>query len=74
MKDETKTAIVVFVLLLLLVIFFKNVVHKPIDVVPLYLIPVFLWIGYVIRGAGTKVWFGITLFITLAMAILYAFF
>lgn len=74
MKDETKTAIVVFVLLLLLVIFFKNVVHKPTDVVPLYLIPIFLWIGYVIRGAGTKAWFGITLFITLAMAILYAFF
>lgn len=74
MKDETKTAIVVFVLLLLLVIFFKNVVHKPIDVVPLYLIPIFLWIGYVTGRAGAKLWMGMTLFITLAMAVLYAFF
>jgi hypothetical protein len=74
MKDETKTAIVVFVLLLLLVIFFKNVVHKPIDVVPLYLIPIFLWIGYVTGRVGAKLWMGMTLFLTLAMAILYAFF
>jgi len=74
MKDETKTAIVVFVLLLLLVIFFKNVVHKPIDVVPLYLIPIFLWIGYVTGRVGAKLWMGMTLSITLAMAILYAFF
>jgi hypothetical protein len=74
MKDETKTTIVVFVLLLLLVIFFKNVVHKPIDVVPLYLIPIFLWIGYVTGRVGAKLWIGMTLFITLAMAILYAFF
>jgi len=74
MKDETKTAIVVFVLLLLLVIFFKNVVHKPIDVVPLYLIPIFLWIGYVTGRVGAKLWMGMTLFLTLAMAVLYAFF
>jgi len=74
MKDETKTLIVTFVLLLLLVIFFKNVVHKPIDVVPLYLIPIFLWIGYVTGRVGAKLWMGMTLFLTLAMAILYAFF
>jgi len=74
MKDGTKILIVAFVLPLLLVIFFKNVVHKPLDVVPLYLIPIFLWIGYGIRKAGAKTWIGITLLITLAMAVLYAFF
>jgi len=74
MKDETKTTIVTFVLLLLLVIFFKNVVHKPIDVVPLYLIPIFLWIGYITGRVGAKLWMGMTLSLTLAMAILYAFF
>jgi len=74
MKDDTKILIVTFVLLLLLVVFFKNVVHKPIDVVPLYLIPIFLWIGYITGRVGTKLWMGMTLFLTLAMAILYAFF
>ena len=75
MKDDTKILIVALVLPLLLVIFFKNVVHKPLDVVPLYLIPIFLWIGYIIGKAGAvKAWIGITLLITLAMAVLYAFF
>ncbi|MCK4454244.1 hypothetical protein KAU51_02760 [Candidatus Parcubacteria bacterium] len=74
MKDDTKILIVAFFLPLLLVIFFKNVVHKPVDVVPLYLIPILLWVGYGIREAGAKAWIGITLLITLAMAVLYAFF
>ena len=74
MKDETKILIVAFVLPLLLAIFFKNVVHKPQDVVPLILIPIFFWIGYITGKAGAKVWIGITLFITLGMAALYAFF
>jgi hypothetical protein len=74
MKDETKILIVAFVLPLLLAIFFKNIVHKPQDVVPLFLIPIFLWTGYITGKAGAKVWIGVTLFITVAMAILYAFF
>jgi hypothetical protein len=74
MKDDTKVLIVAFVLPLLLVIFFKNVIHKPMDVVPLFLVPILLWVGYGMREAGAKVWIGLTLFMTLAMAILYAFF
>jgi hypothetical protein len=74
MKDETKTAIVTAVLMIGLIIIFKNVIHKPLNVVPLYLIPVFLYIGYITRRVSAKLWIGMTLFITLAMAVLYAFF
>ena len=74
MKDETKTAIVTAVLMIGLIIIFKNVIYKPLNVVPLYLIPVFLYIGYITRRIGAKLWIGMTLFITLAMAVLYAFF
>ena len=74
MKDETKILIVAFVLPLLLAIFFKNVVHKSQDVVPLFLVPILLWTGYITGKAGAKTWIGITLLITVAMAILYAFF
>jgi len=74
MKDEMKTAIVAAVLMMGLVILFKNVIHKPSDVTPLYFIPMFLYIGYITAKAGATVWIGMTLFITLAMAVLYAFF
>lgn len=74
MKDETKILVVAFTLPLLLAIFFKNIVHKPQDVVPLILVPILLWIGYITGKANAKVWMGITLFITVAMAVLYAFF
>ncbi len=74
MKDETKTAIVTAVLMIGLIIIFKNVIYRPLNVVPLYLIPVFLYTGYITRRVGAKLWIGMTLFITLAMAVLYAFF
>ena len=74
MKDEIKTAIVTAVLMIGLIIIFKNVIYKPLNVVPLYFVPVFLYIGYITRRFGAKCWIGWTLFLTLAMAVLYAFF
>ena len=74
MKDERKIAMVTAVLMMGLIIIFKNVIYKPLNVVPLFLIPVFLYIGYITRKVGAKLWIGMTLFITLAMAVLYAFF
>ena len=73
-KDEIKIAIVAAVLMMGLVIFFKNVIHKPSDVLPLYFIPMLLYCGYITGKASAKVWIGVTLFITLAIAVLYAFF
>ena len=74
MKGEIKIAIVAAVLVMGLAIVFKNVIHKPLDVTPLYFIPICLYIGHITGKAGAKVWIGVTLFITLAMAVLYAFF
>ena len=72
MKDETKIAIVAAVLVVGLAIVFKSVIHKPLDVTPLYLIPPCLYVGHITGKAGAKVWIGVTLFITLAMAVVYA--
>ncbi|GAI01508.1 unnamed protein product [marine sediment metagenome] len=74
MKDEIKIAIVAAVLTMGVVIFFKNVIHKPSDVIHLFFIPVFLYTGYITGKAGVKVWIGVTLFVTLGIAALYAFF
>ena len=74
MKDETKITIVAAVLIVGLAIVFKSVIHKPLDVTPLYFIPACLYTGYITGKAGAKVWIGVTLFITLALAVLYALF
>ena len=73
-NDETKILMVAMILPLLLAIFFKNIVHKAQDVVPLFLVPLLLWIGYTTGKTGARAWIGVTLFITVAMAVLYAFF
>jgi hypothetical protein len=74
-EEPVKLAIVAAVLTMTVTIFFKNIVHKPQNVVSLSSIPVFLFTGYIIGTYGAaKVWIGTTLFITLAMAAFYAFF
>ncbi len=75
MKEPVKLAIVTAVLMMAVTIFFKNIMHEPQDVVSLSSIPFYLYVGYFIwKCGGAKLWIGITLFITLAMTILYAFF
>ena len=74
MKEDTKILLVALILPLLIAIFFKNIVHKPQDVVPLFLVPTLLWIGYITGKASASVWMSTTLFITAALTVLYAFF
>jgi hypothetical protein len=75
MDETVKLAIVTAVLIMAVTIFFKNIVHKPQDVVSLASIPFFLYVGYLTgKCGGARVWLGTMLFITLAMAVLYAFF
>jgi hypothetical protein len=53
--------------------FFKNIVHEPQDVVSLSSIPMYLYVGYLMGKFGSaRVWMGTMLFITVAMATLYA--
>ncbi len=74
-EEPVKLAIVAAVLTMAVTIFFKNIVHKPQDVVSLSSIPAFLFVGYLLGTYGAaKVWIGMTLFITIAMAAFYAFF
>jgi hypothetical protein len=74
MKEETKLGIVTAVLIMALAIFFKNVIHKPSDVISLFLIPMYLFIGYITGKAGAKVWISATLSITITLAAFYTFF
>ena len=75
MEETVKLAIVTAVLIMLVTIFFKNIVHKPQDVVSLSSVPMYLYIGYLTgKIGGARVWMGTMLFITLAMVVLYAFF
>jgi hypothetical protein len=74
MEEPVKLAIVAATLTMAVTIFFKNIVHKPQDAVSLSSIPIYLYIGYLIGKSGAKAWIGATLFITVAVAILYAFF
>ncbi len=73
-EEPVKLAIVTAVLMLAVTIFFKNIVHKPQDVLSLSSIPFFLYVGYLTGKYGAKVWVGTMLFLTLATAVLYAFF
>jgi len=60
------------VLTLVVAVVFRSVLNEPQDVVPLFLVPIFLYTGYITGKASPKVWIGVTVTITLALAILYA--
>lgn len=60
------------VLTLVVAVVFRSVLNEPQDVVPLLLVPIFLYTGYITGKASPKVWIGVTVTITLALAILYA--
>ena len=60
------------VLTLGVAVVFRSVLNEPQDVVPLLLVPVFLYTGYITGKASPKVWIVVTVSITLALAILYA--
>lgn len=74
MEEPEKLAIVAAILVMAVTIFFKNIVEKPQDVVSLSSIPLYLFIGYLMGKFGAKAWIGMTLFITIAMTVFYAFF
>jgi hypothetical protein len=75
MKEPVKLAIVTAVLMMAVTIFFKNIVHESQDVVSLSSIPFYLYVGYLTwKYGGAKLWIAITLLITIATAVLYAFF
>ncbi len=60
------------VLTLAVAVVFSSVLNEPQDVVPLFLVPTFLYTGYITGKASPRVWIVVTVSITLALAILYA--
>lgn len=60
------------VLILTIAVVFSQVLEKPQNVVPLYLVPAFLYAGYASVEGGFKAWLAVTLAITVALCILYA--
>jgi len=72
MIEKLAMPIVTAILTLAVVVVFHSVLNEPQDVVPLFLVPIFLYIGYITVKASPKVWIGVTVAITLALALLYA--
>ena len=72
MRNELKAAIVTAVLIIGIAVLFRSVLNKAQDVVPLFLIPAFVYMGYTIAAAGFKAWLILTLAVTTALVVLYA--
>jgi uncharacterized membrane protein YccC len=71
MEGKHLPTVVTGALIIIIAVVFRNVLHKSPDVVPLYLVPIFFYIGY-LTGKSPKAWMGITIAITASLAILYA--
>lgn len=72
MKNNVKSGLVAAILIMGVAILFSGVLNKPSDVVPLFLVPAFLYAGYAVQPAGFKVWAVMTISITILLALLYA--
>ena len=72
MINKLAIPIVSAVLALAVAVVFRSVLNEPQDVVPLFLVPIFLYTGYITSKASPKVWIGVTVTITLALSIVYA--
>lgn len=72
MKDEVKAGIVAAVLIMGVAVLFSSVLNKPQNVVPLFLVPAFLYAGYAVNSGGFKMWAIMTVVLTVLLAVLYA--
>lgn len=72
MKNEFKAGLIAAVLIMGVAVLFSGILDKQSDVVPLFLVPAFLYAGYAVQPAGFKVWAVMTISITILLAMLYA--
>jgi hypothetical protein len=72
MRQELKAPLITAILILGIAVLFRTVLGKPSEVVPLFLVPAFLYVGYLIAPAGFKAWVILTLAVSVALAALYA--
>ena len=72
MKNEFKAGLIAAVLIMGVAVLFSGILDKQSDVVPLFLVPAFLYAGYAVQPAGFKAWAVMTISITILLAMLYA--
>jgi len=72
MKNDLRAGILAAALTIAVAVLFSGILNKSQDVVPLFLVPVFLFAGYAVGNAGFKVWAVMTTTITVLLALLYA--
>jgi hypothetical protein len=72
MKNEFKAGILAAVLIMGIAVLYSTVLNKSQNVVPLLLVPAFLFAGYAVGNSGFKVWAAMTVSITVLLALLYA--
>ena len=72
MKNEFRAGIVAAVLIMVVAVLFSAVLNKSQNVVPLFLVPAFLFAGYAVGHAGFKVWAVMTIALTALLTLLYA--
>ena len=72
MKDEFKAGIVAAILIMAVAVLFSSMLNRSQNVIPLLLVPAFLFVGYAVGNAGFKTWAAMTVAITVLLALLYA--
>jgi hypothetical protein len=72
MKNEFKAGLVAAALVLGVAALFSGLLNKSQDVVPLFLVPAFLYAGFAVAPAGFKVWAAMTISVTVLLVMLYA--
>ena len=72
MKDEFKAGIVAAILIMAVAVLFSSMLNRSQNVIPLFLVPAFLFAGYAVGSAGFKAWAAMTIAITVLLALLYA--
>ena len=72
MKNEFKAGIVAAILIMGVAVLFSSVLNRSQNVIPLFLVPAFLFAGYAVGSSGFKVWATMTVAITVLLTLLYA--
>ena len=72
MKDVFKAGILTAILIMGVAVLFSSVLNRSQNVIPILLVPAFLFAGYAVGNAGFKAWAIMTIGMTVLLALLYA--
>jgi hypothetical protein len=72
LKSNLMPVMITIVLTALIVLMFRVLMHRSLDVVPLFLVPFFFYIGY-LTSKSNEIWMGVTIAVTVVLVLLYVF-